>query len=370
MAPRRKLAEAVADDLAAKARLDADATIARQRAEIAAWKGRYQAALRQVELEQRRADAVAAAAGAAGGARAKRPKPRRAAKPAGQATALLLLSDWHCEELVEGETVGRGPDGRWLNHYDLDVCDRRLAELADRFAAMLEHERRLVKIPRVVVWLGGDFLTGNIHPDCAELAQLAPLAALRFAGERIRRILDHVAAMADAVLVVTNSGNHGRNTPDLRIGTEAANSLETHLYTGMAAAERNPAITWNVGQAYLNTVELLPGFRIRFHHGHAVRYAGAGVGGITIPINKSIAAWDRIDPVQLTVQGHYHQFQWLRSSRYICNASLIGHSAYATMVKASYEPPSQTLAIVSHERHEVTRAYPLFVDGDLRKRRA
>lgn len=369
MAQRRKLAAAVADDLAARAALEADATIARQRSEIAAWKNRYQAALRQLELEQRRADAIAAAAGAAAGPRRKHRPPAKA-KPAGEATALLLLSDWHCEERVEGETVGRGPDGRWLNEYDLDVCDRRLAELAQRFAAMLEHERRLVAIRRVVVWLGGDFLTGAIHPDCAELAQLSPLAALRFAGERIRGILDHVATLADDVLVVTNSGNHGRNTPDLRIGTEAANSLETHLYTGLAAAERNPRITWNVGQAYLNTVEILPGFRVRFHHGHAVRYSGGGVGGITIPINKSIAAWDRIEPVQLTVQGHYHQFQWLRSSRYICNASLIGHSAYATMVKAAFEPPSQTLAIVSHERNDVTRAYPLFVDGDLRRRRA
>lgn len=361
--------DAVADDLAARAQLEADATIARQRSEIAAWKNRYQAALRQVEAEQRRADAIAAAATAAAGAGA--PKRAKAAKPkrqANAATALLLCSDWHCEERVDGETVGRGPDGRWLNEYNLDICDRRLAELATRFATLLEHERRLADIRRVVVWLGGDFLTGNIHPDCAELAQLSPLEAVRFATSRIRALLDNVATLADEVLVVTNSGNHGRNTPDLRVGTEAANSLETHAYLGLEAAERNPRIRWHVGQSYLHTLELLPGFKVRFHHGHAVRYTGAGVGGITIPINKAIAAWDRIEPVQLTVQGHYHQFQWQRSTRSICNASLIGHSAYATLVKAAYEPPSQTMAVVDHDRLEVTRAYPVFVDGDLRSR--
>ena len=117
----------------------------------------------------------------------------------------------------------------------------------------------------------------------------------------------------------------------------------------------------------MNIVEI-DGFRIRFHHGHAVQYGG-GIGGITIPVNKAIASWDRIQAADLTVFGHWHQFQWLRASKYVANGSLIGHSAYATRIKASYEPPCQAMIVIDHGRREVTRAMPIFCDRDLQKKK-
>lgn len=364
MARKKPLARDLAQALEHSDQLAADAELARVRAERDAYRSRYKAALAQIDRERDRANAITSLSSIRG----KRPRRARQAATKGGATAIALFSDWHCEETVDGDTVGRWPDGRYINHYNLATCKRRVAELTARLATLLEHERRLVKIDRLVVWLGGDFISGAIHPDTAELAALSPLAAIRFAGELIRGTLDQLATMADQVVVVTNSGNHGRNTPDLRIGTEAANSLETHLYLAMAAAETNPRITWQVSESYLAYLELLDGYRVRFHHGHAVR--GGGIGGIAVPLNKAIAAWDRVEPAALTCMGHHHQFQWLRAARSVCNGSLIGYSAYATLIKAAYEPPSQTLVIVDHDRREVTRAYPIFVDADLRTKPA
>lgn len=359
---RRRLTADLARELDQAARVTAEAELARVRAERDGYRKRYQAALAQIDRERERADSITALSSIRG----KKTRPPARKKPArGAATVIALWSDWHCEELVDGATVGRRADGRYVNEYNLAVCRRRVAELTTRFATLLEHERRLVKIDRVVVWLGGDFISGAIHPDTADLAQLAPLEALRFAGERIREALDQVATMADEVLVVTNSGNHGRNTPDLRIGTEAANSLETHLYLAMAAAERNPRITWHVGKSYLNTIDLLEDYPVRFQHGHAIR--GGGVGGITIPINKALAMWDKLRPAALTCGGHHHQFSWIRAARYIGNGSLIGYNAYATLNRLPWEAPSQTFVVVDHDRRDVTRAYPIFVDGDLTK---
>jgi hypothetical protein len=177
-----------------------------------------------------------------------------------------------------------------------------------------------------------------------------------------------VADMTPEVIVATNSGNHGRSTEKLRIGTELDHSFEQHMYLTMAGQEARKNVRWQVGEGYLNVVDL-DGFRVRFHHGHAVSYGG-GVGGITIPTNKAIAAWDRIDRADLTVFGHWHQFSWLRAGRYVSNGSLIGHSAYATRIKASYEPPCQAFVVVDHERREVTDAKPLFCDRDLKQRAA
>ena len=94
--------------------------------------------------------------------------------------------------------------------------------------------------------------------------------------------------------------------------------------------------------------------------------AQGGIGGIHVPLNKAIAAWDATERADLTCLGHWHQFSWGRAGRYVSNGSVIGHSPYAERV-ASPERPCQGMAIIDHGRNEVTRAYPLFCDRDLRK---
>jgi hypothetical protein len=359
VASKKLAVDEIAEDIADASQLATDAEIARLRSELASCRGRYKAALAQIDAERERADAIAGLSGI----KSKPAALTRSVKgKKHQASVIVLLSDWHVEERVDPATVNH------LNEFDLDVCDKRIAELSERFATLLEHERHLVNVDRVVIWAGGDFISGAIHPDTADLAQLPPLAALRFAGERLRGFIDRAAGMAKEVIVVTNSGNHGRTTEKLRVGTELDNSYEQHLYLQMATQEKNENVRWQVGEGYLNILDL-DGFVVRFHHGHAVRYSGGGVGGITIPINKSISAWDKIRPADLTCQGHYHQFQWVRANKYVANGSLIGHSAYATMIKAAYEPPCQSFIVVDHGRREVTKALPIFCDRDLQRRK-
>jgi hypothetical protein len=350
------LTDEVLEHVASAEQLAADAELARLRAELATYRNRYKAALAQIDRERERADALVQLRGIKA---STKPLTKSVKAKKHSATMVVLLSDWHVEERVDPETVNG------LNDFSLDVADQRIAELSERLAVMLEHERRLANIDRVVLWLGGDFLSGHIHDDTAEMAQLAPLAATRWAGERLRGFIDTVADNAAEVVVATSSGNHGRSTEKLRIGTEMEHSFEQHLYLTMSAAETRRNVRWQVGASYLNVVDL-DGFRVRFHHGHAIRYGG-GVGGITIPTNKAIAAWDAIDKVNLTCFGHWHQFSWLRAGRYVSNGSLIGHSAYAVQIKAAYEPPCQAAVVIDHGRHEVTKAMPLYCDRDLRK---
>jgi hypothetical protein len=353
----KKLAEKIAEDVAAASRLATDAEIARLRSELADAKGRYKAALQAIDAERARADAIA---GLTGIEAIRKDVPKKVHKKH-DATMVVLLSDIHAEERVDSDTVNG------LNEYSLEVCDQRMSELMERFAVLLEHERRLAKIDRVVVWLGGDLISGHIHDDTAELAQLAPLTATRWIGARLRGFLDAVSENAREVIVTTNSGNHGRSTEKLRVGTELEHSFEQNLYLTMAAAESRKNVRWQVGTGYLNYLDL-DGFLIRFHHGHAIKYGG-GVGGITIPTNKAIAAWDAVKRADLTCFGHWHQFQWLRAGRYVANGSVIGHSAYATRIKAAYEPPCQACIVIDHGRHEVTKAMPIYCDRDLRAKR-
>ena len=346
----------MAAEAAAASQLSADAELARLRSEVATLRARYKVALSQIDRERERGDSLLQLRGIQP---VKRPLTKVVKGKRHAATMVVLLSDVHCEERVDPSTVNG------LNDYSLDVCNARLDELQERFFRLLEHERQLCDIDRVVVWLGGDFISGHIHDDTAELAQLAPLAAKRWIGERLRSFIDAVSDSARSVIVATNSGNHGRSTDKLRIGTEMEHSFEQDLYLVMQAEERRDNVKWQVGTGYLNYV-VVDGFRIRFHHGHAVRYQG-GIGGIHVPLNKSIAAWDATERADLTCLGHWHQFSWGRAGRYVSNGSVIGHSAYAVRIKASFEPPCQAAIVIDHGRNEVTKAMPIYCDRDLRK---
>ena len=355
MARQKRLSDDLAEAVASVDQLAADAELARLRAELASYRKRYTAALAQIDRERERADALVSLKGIA----PKRPLTKSVKGKPHDATMVVLLSDIHCEETVRSEQVNG------LNRFDLDVCDARLAELQERFFAMLEHERQLCRIDRVVLWFGGDWISGMIHPELAEENSLHPLAAIRWIGERMRGFLDAVADVAQEVIVATSCGNHGRTTEKLRTN-EADTSYEHHLYLTMRAAEKRRNVTWQLGEGHLNYLDL-DGFKIRFCHGHAVRYQG-GIGGIHVPLNKAIAAWDVSERADLTCIGHWHQFSWSRIGRYVTNGSVIGHSAYAVRIKVpGAEPPCQAAFVVDHGRREVTKAYPLFCDRDLRK---
>jgi hypothetical protein len=358
MAKRPDIVSEIAAGITAEERLTLDAEAARLRADLAAVKAQYKAALAEIDRERLRADSLVALKGIKGrGGKASRGKSSKRHK----ATAILMLSDVHCEERVAPETVNGD------NDYSLDVCDKRLDELERRFLAMLDHERSIADVSRVVLWLGGDFITGHIHPDCVEVAQLSPPNATRWIGERLRGLIDTVAANAKSVVICTNAGNHGRSTEKNRIATELDHSWEQLMYRTLAREERNTNVQWQIAEGHLGYVDL-DGFLLRTTHGHSIRYAG-GVYGLALPASKAIAGWDANRKADLTIFGHYHTWGWLRGSRYVSNGSVIGHSAYAVHIKASIERPCQGMVIVDHGRNEVTKAYPLFCDGDLAAKR-
>lgn len=348
------LAEAVASDVNDAARLAADAEIARLRSEVASLKSRYKVALGQIDAERERADAIAGLTGIT----AAKPQPAKARGKQHDATAIVVLSDWHIEEQV-GDEVGD------LNRFDLEIADRRVNELRERMIGLVEHERQIAKIDRIVIAAIGDFLTGHIHEDCVETTQLAPLAAMRYAAERLRMIIDTAADLAKEVIVVTQPGNHGRsNAGRPRQATEHDHSFEQNAYLVMAASESRKNVRWEVAVSYLGYLDL-DGFVVRYHHGHQIgRFAG-GVGGITIPANKAIAQWNRSRRADIDLFGHWHQWGWLRG-RYVSNGSLIGMNAFGLRIRAEFEAPCQSFLVVDHQRRDVTRAMPIFCDRDRR----
>ena len=120
-------------------------------------------------------------------------------------------------------------------------------------------------------------------------------------------------------------------------------------------------IKFIVENGYLTYLTLFDRYTIRFHHGNAIRYKD-GVGGITIPVNKAIAQWDKERPAYLDVFGHHHQ-QMLDAGKFVSNGSVIGYNPFAVQIRAAYQRPEQAYFIIDAERGKTVCA-PILVRNE------
>lgn len=267
-----------------------------------------------------------------------------------EATFVAVASDWHVEETVEGRTING------LNEYNLDIAASRIETFWKSIARMASIQRAGAKIDRLVLVLGGDLMTGYIHEELIENNALSPTQTVLWLQDQIASGVQFLSKHFAEIVIPCVYGNHGRNTRKPRHATGAANSYEWMLYKTMAKHLSSKAV-WHVSDGYHLLLDLY-GKTIRIHHGDGLQYQG-GIGGLTIPVEKAIASWNKGVPADLDIFGHWHQSQ--QSPKWICNGSLIGYNAYSIAIKAPYEPPSQTGFIFDRKRGR-TVTFPIFVD--------
>lgn len=278
-------------------------------------------------------------------------------KGTSESAAVVVWSDHHCEEeVLPGQVSGK-------NEFNLEVYDRRFSQLVHGTLAWLNIEQQKTSIRTLVIALLGDYFSNNIHEDLAEANLLAPMDAAYFAQSHLIGGIDYILAHTPPdleLLIVCHSGNHARTTKQQRIATEAGNSLEHYMYYVMRDHyATNPRVKFQIATGYHSYVTFFEKYVVRFHHGHQMNYGG-GVGGITIPVNKGIAQWNKARVANLDVFGHFHtRFD---GGNFIANGSLIGYNAYAVSIKASYEKPSQTFFLVNKKYMDKSMTATIYLD--------
>ncbi len=269
-----------------------------------------------------------------------------------EATAVCLLSDWHVEEEIRPATV------MGMNEYNLDIAKARADMCFVNIAKLVKKEQQAIQIKELVVGLLGDFITGRLHEENMENAQLPPMQATIFAQELIESGINFLLNNTKLNMTfVCRAGNHSRITKKIHFSTELGNSLEYMMYHNLKlrfADEKR--IKFVIPESYHAYIDIY-GFTMRMHHGHAVRFAG-GVGGLTIPLNKAIHQWNLTRPATFDAIGHWHQY--LPMPRAVVNGSLIGFSAYALANKFEFEPPTQAFFLVDKKRGKTVNIPILF----------
>lgn len=270
-------------------------------------------------------------------------------------TPVLLCSDWHVEEPVDPASILDA------NEYSLDIADRSIKTLASTTLRLIELKRAGTRIDTLVVWLGGDFVTGHIHEENLAHCSLSPIEAILWTEDRIYSMLQFLLKEGGfkQIVVPCSCGNHARTTKKKHISLQAETNFEWGMYNHLSRAFKDDKrVKFVLSPGYFTTVELYQRYKLRFHHGDAVKFGG-GVGGLTIPLNKRIAQWNANGrEVYLDCLGHWHSYMPGRKA--IVNSSLIGYNAFAQECGFAVEPPTQTLFFVEEHRG-LTGIEPIFV---------
>jgi hypothetical protein len=278
-----------------------------------------------------------------------------------EATAVALGSDWHVEELV------RPSKATWGNAYTLAIARLRVLRFFAAILWQVGFSRQAFKIRNLLLWIGGDMISGAIHEENLETAQLPPTEAIAWLVPLlvggIQRLLDE--GDFERLDIVCSYGNHGRTSKQMNFTTGAGHNLEWLMYQFLAHHFRDEPRIKFLADTTEHQFHKLYQWDWHGHHGHRVKFGG-GVGGVMIPLNKATARWDRVESCHFHNIGHFHS--WHDVGGRTINGSLIGYNGYAMGIGAEPEVPQQAFYLIDSKRGKSMRS-PLWVSdpGEERK---
>jgi len=269
-----------------------------------------------------------------------------------EATAIVMFSDWHVEERVDAGTIND------INSYSPKIAEARANAVIANSLKLINKEREHSDIDTLVLWMGGDFITGYIHPELEESNYMSPIEAVMFAKKLLSGAIQYYLEQGNfkKIIIPCNVGNHGRTMQKPRVSTANKNSYEWMLFHDLKNNFKLPQFIIPDGMyTYVNIYDRL----FRFFHGDNIKFGG-GIGGLTVPLIKAIMRADQQTKAYYNIMGHYHQY-WEAASNCLVNGSLIGYGAYAQRIGATPEVPQQGLRIMDKKRG-LTAKFPIFCD--------
>lgn len=269
----------------------------------------------------------------------------------------LFLSDLHWGESVDPNQIGG------VNRYSLKIAHERLGRCAERAVRLLSILDPALNYPGLVLALGGDMVSGNIHPELVATNEENAIGAV---VDLFGALAGLIAGMADKfghVFIPCVTGNHGRDTVKIWSKDRHKTSFDWLLYTFLAkhfAGDKRVTFYIPDGpDAYYRVGH----YRYLLTHGDQFR-GGDGLIGALGPIvrgdHKKRSRNMQIDMAYDTLLlGHFHQYMHL--TRLIVNGSLKGMDEYAYSNNFPFEPPQQALWL-THPQYGITFRAPIFAD--------
>lgn len=270
----------------------------------------------------------------------------------------LFLSDIHAGEVVHPSQING------VNEYNMRLMDERFQMCIDSAVHLLRILDSRMRYPGIIIPLGGDMVSGDIHEELAESNEMHTIPTVLHLEKRLAAVLSFAADTFGAVFVPCVTGNHGRNTKKMRAKDRHHTSFDWLLYKLLEKRfEDDKRITFQIPDgpdAYYKVY----GTRYLLTHGDRLGRGGDGIIGAVGPIirgdHKKRSRNAQIDMSYDTlICGHFHQY--MHMSRVIVNGSLKGYDEYANTEGFGFEPPQQALWM-THPKYGQTYRMPVYVD--------
>ena len=275
-----------------------------------------------------------------------------------------IWSDWHFGEVVNPEEVGG------VNKFNTNIAIKRVSRLVDTTIDLSFNHmgRSKTEYPGVVICLGGDMMTGDIHEEIVQTNDRTPQQQINDLTDTLASAIDRMATAFGKAFVPCVVGNHGRDSRKPRMKGRVYTSHEWVIYTNLERHFRNSKnIIIHVppeSDAYFKVY----GHRYLLTHGDSLGARGGdGIIGALGPIMrgriKTGASESQIGrDFDTLIIGHWHQGLYLPGC--IVNNALKGYDEFARLVlRAPYSRPSQQLWF-THPQHGITARWEVYLEGE------
>lgn len=283
--------------------------------------------------------------------------PKRETKHDMPGVPTVMVSDLHWAEVVDPKQING------VNQYDLSIANERLTRLAERTIRLLGILSPTFNYPGIVVPLGGDMITGNIHEELTATNEVNSMPAILDLFGALGAFITTLHNRFGKVFLPCVTGNHGRDTRKIWGKDRHHTSFDWLLYCFLAKHfEGNKDISFFIPDgpdAYYRVYD----HRYLLTHGDQFR-GGDGMIGALGPIlrgdHKKRSRNSQINMEYDTLlMGHWHQDIFMR--RVVVNGALKGYDEYAHSNNFPFEPPSQQLWL-THPKYRITYRMPVLVD--------
>jgi predicted phosphodiesterase len=265
----------------------------------------------------------------------------------GPGTPMMLWSDWHVGEVVDPREVGG------INKFNSEIAEERCRLLVERSLGLINHHMP-AGVPGVVICLGGDMITGEIHQELSDTNDEYVLQSVKRVKSMLVAAITKMADNCGRVFVPCVVGNHGRNTLKPRMKGRVFTNYEWNIYTDLEERFRgDDRVSFHIPSGTDARFNVL-GHRFLMTHGDTLGVKGGdGIIGALGPIKRGefkvrgseAQIGNDFDTI---IMGHWHQY--IATRGLIVNNCLKGYDEFARLaLRAPATPASQALWFVHHK---------------------
>ena len=150
----------------------------------------------------------------------------------------LFLSDWHWGEVVNPEEVNQ------LNEYNVEIAEKRSKKCFLEFDRIFFEETNR-EWDGLVILLGGDMVSGDIHEELAITNEKPILDCILDCSKAISAGIELLSSKIENIMVFGVVGNHGRSTKKPRFKQRVVTNYDWMIYSLVERTSKttNPLIS-------------------------------------------------------------------------------------------------------------------------------